>query len=52
MVICNGDVTVASRVFGVSVLFFFLHFQRPHSRNILMRGWFIIKVAATSAQNT
>ena len=55
VLICNGNVTVVGRVFGVLVLLFFLYFQSPYSKNILIHGWFIItiiKMAAISAQNT
>lgn len=53
--VLNGDVTVTSRVFDVLVLLFFLCFQSPCSKNILIHGWFIIittKIATISAQNT
>lgn len=42
LLICNADVIVASRVFGVLVLSFFLHFQSPYSKNILIHGWLLI----------
>lgn len=55
VLICNGDVIVASRVFGVLVLLFFPHFQSPYSKNIPIHGWLFIiitfiKMAAISAK--